>query len=186
MGSQPVQIALWRRLILRAFRVEVYFADTGTLLSGKPVIVICNHQSLLDGLILAFACPIKMVFPVTPKHSIENPFTRRGLRLLERLGLGWVFPLNSEHPFALRRLQRALEDGQSVAIFPEGRIAVPSEQLPQKAGAQWLQERTGAAIVRARLIGADKSRIFARAGTQIWPKVTLKIGIGALHDEFSH
>lgn len=185
MKSQRGRIAIWRRVILAVLRVEVTFTDIEALASGKPVILTCNHQSLLDGLILAFACPVRMVFPVTPKHSIDNPFTSHGLRLLERLGLGRVVPLNSDHPFALRCLQRALEVGQSVAIFPEGRISGPDEVLPHKAGVQWLQERTGALIVRAQLSGADQSRLFARAGTRFRPKITLEIGTGGRHDEFA-
>lgn len=176
MRSQPVHTALWRRMILAALRVKVRIFDIEAMVSEAPVILTCNHQSLLDGLILAFACPTKMVFPVTPKHAIDNLFTSRGLRLLERLGLGWVVPLNSDHPFALRQLQRALEAGRSVAIFPQGRIAGPDETLPHKAGVQWLQDRTGASIVRARLSGADQSRLFARAGTRLRPQITLEIG----------
>lgn len=181
MQSSRLHIARWRRAILALLRVKVRFADIEALVSGEPVIVTCNHQSLLDGLILAFACPTKMVFPVTPKHSVENAFTSHGLRLLERFGLGWVVPLNSDHPFALRQLQRALEAGRSVAIFPEGRIASPDEDLPHKAGVQWLQERTGVRIVRARLDGADQSRFFARAGTRIRPRITLEIGTEDYH-----
>lgn len=173
-----VHIPVWRRAILAVLRVEVCFSDCENLISAKdrPVIVTCNHQSLLDGLILAFACPVRMVFPVTPKHSRDNPFTSRGLRLLELLGLGYVVSLNSDHPFALRALQRALEAGQSVAIFPEGRIAGAKEVLPHKAGVQWLQGRTGAKVVRAKLSGADESRFFAIAGTRFRPRITLEIG----------
>lgn len=182
MKSKCVRIAIWRKVILAALRVEVTFIDIEELVADRPVILTCNHQSLLDGLILAFACPIKMVFPVTPKHSVENPLTRHSLRLLERIGLGWVVPLNSDRPYALRRLQRALEAGQSVAIFPEGRIVRPDEVLPHKAGVQWLHQRTGASVVRARLSGADQSRLFARAGTRFRPQITLEIGTGGCHD----
>ncbi|MEP2628229.1 MAG: lysophospholipid acyltransferase family protein [Hyphomicrobiales bacterium] len=185
MNSRRVQIAPWRKMILAVLRVEVRFTDMEALSSGTPVILTCNHQSLLDGLILAFACPVKMVFPVTTKHAIDNPFTSYGLHFLERLGLGWVLPLNSDHPFALRRLQRALEDGKIVAIFPEGRIAGPDEMLPQKAGVQWLQNRTGASIVRAQLSGADQSRVFARAGTRLRPLITLEIGTADCFNEIA-
>ncbi len=178
MKPKQVHMALWRRMILAALRVKVRFSDVDAVTSGVPMILTCNHQSLLDGLILAFACPTKMVFPVTPKHSVENLFTSCGLRLLERLGLGWVVPMNSHHPYALRQLQRALEAGRSVAIFPEGRIARSDEHLPHKAGVQWLQERTGAPVVRARLTGADQSRLFARAGKKLRPQITLEIGTG--------
>ncbi|WP_299681369.1 lysophospholipid acyltransferase family protein [uncultured Roseobacter sp.] len=178
MKPDQVHMALWRRMILAALRVKVRFCDVYAVTSGAPMILTCNHQSLLDGLILAFACPTKMVFPVTPKHSVDNVFTSYGLRLLEWLGLGWVVPMNSNHPYALRHLQSALEAGRSVAIFPEGRIARPDQQLPHRAGVQWLQDRTGAPVVRARLTGADQSRLFARAGTRFRPEITLDLGGG--------
>lgn len=169
------QISVWRRMILAVLRVDVSFTDAEILSLDRPIIMICNHQSMIDGLILAFASPVRMVFPVTPKYSIDNSFTRRGLRFLEHLGLGWVVPLNSEHPFALRHLKRALEAGRSVAIFPEGRIAQAGETLPYKEGVKWLQSHSDAQLVIATLTGADQSRLFAVAGTKLLPAIKLEI-----------
>jgi acyl-[acyl-carrier-protein]-phospholipid O-acyltransferase/long-chain-fatty-acid--[acyl-carrier-protein] ligase len=137
--------------------------------------MVCNHQSLLDGLILALALPNPMVFPVTPKHSVQNGFTRRALALLQRCGLGWVEVMNSDHPWSIRALARSLRAGVPVVIFPEGQIAGSGGPLPEKRGAEWLCRLTGAELVRAKITGAGDSRLFGKAGTKLWPKITVDL-----------
>ena len=96
--------------------------------------MVCNYASLLDGPILALASPHRMTFPVTPKHSVHNPFTRCGMRVMARLGLGDVEVLDSERPWAVRTLARTLRGGGVVALFPEGRIVGPDEAVPDRPG----------------------------------------------------
>lgn len=171
------RLPLWRRDVLRMFRVEVRYGAVAELLTAdfaKPVIVCCNHQSFLDGPILAFASPRKMVFPVNPKQSVDNRFTRNALAVLERLGLGWTVVMNSDKPWSVRTLAAALNESRAVAVFPAGRICAPHECEVEKPGVEWLSARTGAAVIRARISGAADSRLFAKAGTKIWPKITVE------------
>lgn len=171
------RLSWWRRALLRLFRVEVRYGAVLAHLDSRqdqPLVVVCNHISLLDGPLLALASPYRMTFPVTPKHSVHNRFTRWGLRFMEHLGLGYVEVMNSNRPWAARALVRVLRSGGVVAIFPEGRIVGRNETLPDKPGVQWLSERTGAQVVRARIRGASDSRLFSPSGRSIWPKITVE------------
>ena len=175
--SPRMRLPWWRRAALRLLRVEVRYGAALDHLDrrrGRPVVVVCNHASLLDGPILALASPHRMTFPVTPKHAVHNPLTRRGMQLMARLGLGDVEVLNSDRPWAVRTLARTLRGGGVVALFPEGRIVGPDEAVPDQPGTDWLCRRTGASVVRATIRGASESRFFGRSGRTAWPRITVE------------
>jgi len=111
-------------------------------------IVVANHLSGLDGLLVIAA-------------------TRRPLRFLiaredyERFGLTWLFratgsiPVDrSRHPeIALRAALRALEAGEVIALFPQGRMILPGETRKLKRGAFWLAQKTNTPIYPAFMSG---------------------------------
>lgn len=164
-------MSIWRRLVLRALRVEVHFTSQAEMIRSRPCIVVCNHQSLVDGIVFALAAPVSMDYAVTPRYAVENALTRRGLAFLVRCGLGRVVPLSASHALSLRSLQRSLREGRSVMIFPTGTIS-PAEE---KKGYVWLSEKTGCPVVRASISGADRSLFFARDGKAVWPRIMLMI-----------
>lgn len=161
----------WRQLFLRALRVRVSFTAQARLMVDGPCIVICNHESLLDGVIFALAAPVSMDYAVTPKYAVENAVTRCALGFLERCGLGRVIPLSADRSIAIRGLHRSLVAGRSVMIFPTGTISPGDE----KNGYLWLSQKTGCPIVRASISGASDSKLFAVNGKYIWPKIELTI-----------
>lgn len=157
--------------MLGLLRVRVTLTEQAGVISSQPSIVICNHQSLLDGVILALAAPVSMDYAVTPKYAVENAITRRLLQYLEGRGLGRVVPLSTDRALSIRSLRKSLISGRSVMIFPTGKITPGEEQR----GYEWLSVKTGCPVVRASISGADRSLIFARAGKEIWPKISLTI-----------
>lgn len=169
-----LKIAWWRRAALKLLRVHVRYGEVSESLMNGPCIVICNHVSLLDGVIIALASPRPMVFPVTPKHSQRNPFTRAVLRWLERRGLGTVVPMDGSSFHAIRSLRQSLIASQSVCIFPAGKIADGTSSQMHR-GYKWLSEKTDTVVVEATISGAEHSRIFARHGTILWPSIQLDL-----------
>lgn len=170
-SKKHVSLPIWRRAILAAFRTRAIWTEQAARLREGPCIVVCNHGSMLDGPLLALSSPIPMTYAVTPAYAIQNPWTRRGLAALSRMGLGRVIPLSQTHSLALRGLCAALQRGESVMIFPTGQIA-PG---PELAGYQWLHRKTGAPVYRVQISGADRSRLFADGGTRLWPEITVTI-----------
>lgn len=161
----------WRRLFLRMLRVEVTFTKQAELIRSRPCIVVCNHQSMIDGVVIALAVQVNMDYAVTPKYAVNNVTTKRLLEVMEKRGLGRVVPLSAENAHSIRSLRKSLISGRSVMIFPTGKIT-PGEE---KRGYEWLSIKTGCPVVRASISGADKSIVFSRKGKNIWPKINLTI-----------
>lgn len=168
-------IPLWRRLVLKALRVKVtYRRETLELLETGRAIVVCNHQSFLDGPIIGLASPTRMCFPISNKQSVDNRLTKHGLRFLGLLGLGEQVAMNGDHPFGVRALLKKIDQSVPIMIFPEGRICGPSEQVEPKPGYRWLVEKSGVPVVEIGLKGADQSRLFAPEGAKRWPLIELE------------
>jgi 1-acyl-sn-glycerol-3-phosphate acyltransferase len=168
---KPPHLSAWRWALLRLFRTDVQITSQADLISNQPCIVVCNHQSLLDGVLFALAAPTALDYAVTPRYAVQNGTTRRGLAFLSRCGLGRVIPLSASHALSLRSLRKSLIDGNSVMIFPTGTISAAEEQR----GFIWLHEQTGCPIIRASISGADRWRFFSTTGRQFWPKITITI-----------
>jgi 1-acyl-sn-glycerol-3-phosphate acyltransferase len=87
------------------------------LLPAHPCVVVANHSSYLDGLILKAALPAHFSF-VIKKEMVRVPLAGA---LLRRIGSEFVDRFN-RHSGGMdaRRLLRAASGGQSLAFFPEG------------------------------------------------------------------
>jgi 1-acyl-sn-glycerol-3-phosphate acyltransferase len=165
-----------RHTVLRFFRVHATYTShaAGVLAQGR-VIVCANHVSLLDGVLIALVSPSPLVFGVDPDFSRRSPIAMRGMAILSWLGFGRVVPIDARSPFGIRALAKALAAGENVMLFPEGRIAPTGARLADQPGATWLRDRASARIVWASIVGADRSRLFAKAGRELWPRITIRL-----------
>ncbi|WP_081630734.1 lysophospholipid acyltransferase family protein [Thioalkalivibrio sp. ALE16] len=166
----------WCRALLRLCRVEVeYRTETVRKLKAPgPLVVTCNHQSYIDGPIIALASPVPMLYAVDPVFARDNPWTSRALGALAAAGLGSVIPVSNESPTGVRHLLRALRAGGKVMIFPEGGISengVPKSGAP---GVEWLKARSGARECAIQIEGAHRSRVFGKRGESWRPRVRLR------------
>jgi len=100
-----------RRVVGLLFRVEV----TGEIsaLGAQRLLIIANHQSFLDGLILALFLPLDPVF-VIHTHVAENPWFRLALNLVDFL------TVDPTSPLGMRRVVRLLEAGRPVLNLSGG------------------------------------------------------------------
>lgn len=170
------QTSTWRALVLKLLRVHVDGASTAPIwarVASRPHIVCANHVSMLDGIVIALASPVPLTFAVDPAYSRHSPVARLGLALLSKAGLGNVVPMDMGSPFGLRALRRALDAGRSVMVFPEGRISPDGRPQPLLPGAIWLHRASAAPVVWFSIAGAERSRLFAKAGRRWWPAVTV-------------
>ena len=104
------------RLFFRLARIPIHVSGLENLPEGHCVVV-ANHASHLDGVILQAVLPPRFSFVI--KGEMRNvPFVhfmlrRIGSRFVERF-------VTSESARDARSLLRASSDGESFAIFPEG------------------------------------------------------------------
>ena len=128
-----------------------------------PCIVVCNHASYVDGIVLTAALPVRVTFLV--QHGAANwPYV--GL-VIRRMGVRFV---NRELPRPAARAMLGLihhvRAGGSVAIFPEGAFRADPGLQPFHAGAFLIAAKTGAPVVPAVMRG---TRRFFHDGAR-WPR----------------
>lgn len=154
------------------FRVEV----TGISNIPKPnangqnkLLIIANHESFLDGLLLGLFLPVPATFVV---HSsvLKRWSFRQILRLTPYLAVDTTSPL------AMKKVIKLLDAGKPVVIFPEGRITLTGSLMKVYDGPGFVAAKTSATILPVRIDGATRSYFSRLKHTKkIFPKVTLSI-----------
>ena len=158
------------RLILRLLlRVKVE-GDARQLLHGTPLIV-ANHDSLLDGLLIGLFLPGAPAVVLTPEARKSR------WSYLLRTVVPCII-LDPAQPLAVKRLIRQIRGGQTVAIFPQGRMSTTGGVMKVYDSAGLIASRCDADIVPVRITGTQFSR-FSMMGGQAprrwFPRVTLSI-----------
>lgn len=139
--------------------------------AGSKTMIIANHVSLLDGILVAAYLPRKITF------AIDGTW---GAKWYVKMFSGIVdfYPLNPINPLSIRSLIEVINRGKTVMIFPEGRISVTGSLMKVYEGAGVVAERSKAKIVPLRIDGAQYSK-FSYIGnlikTQMFPKIKLSI-----------
>ncbi|GGZ09818.1 acyl-[ACP]--phospholipid O-acyltransferase [Novosphingobium colocasiae] len=159
------------RLLLRlAYRVELRGAENMPA-PGEPAVVVVNHLSFLDGLLLGAFLPGRPVFAVHTAIARAwwiKPF----LQLFE------AFPVDPTNPMAAKAMVRAVREGRTLVIFPEGRITVTGALMKVFDGPGMVADKAHAPIVPVRLDGPQYStfsRLKGKVRTRPFPKVTIDI-----------
>jgi len=127
-----------------------------------PAVIVCNHVSFVDALIIMAASPRPVRF-VMDHHIFRIPI----LSFVFRTGRAIPIASAKENPEMLERafddVATALRAGELVAIFPEGRITDTGELYPFKGGIRRILERTPVPVVPIALQGLWGS-FFSRKG----------------------
>lgn len=153
----------WRRRVARG-AVRLLARLTGTAITvhgqerlpGGPSIVVANHPSWLDGVVLA------MVLPPSFRFVAGEVFQRQVLSgfVLKRLGTEFVERYEREHSVAdTDRVVALVRGGQSLVMFPEGHLARAPGLRPFHMGAFVVAAQAG---VPAVPIGIRGTRVMLR------------------------
>lgn len=110
----------------------------GLLILARP------HTSLWDGPRLAWWLSRSRgirgaVFPVDPDYARHFLWARMLRGYGRWVGGHRMVPMDSQSPFGLRHLARALRRGQTVVLFPQG-VGIADADRPDRPGARWLVE----------------------------------------------
>lgn len=137
-----------RRGLVR-LRVE----DPENMPKEGPVIVVANHLSFFDSVLLMFALPR----PVSVLGKAE--YTDRWITNRLFCGAGMI-PIRRENPAdlvrAFEQVGEVLDRGEVVGIFPEGTRSRDGLLHRGHSGAAHLALTTGAPIVPVGIIGTDR------------------------------
>jgi 1-acyl-sn-glycerol-3-phosphate acyltransferase len=149
--------------VLGVYRVQVRGAER--LPRDGPVVVAANHASVLDPFLLAAALPRPLRFLAKEELWSYPPFAWA----LGRVGAIPVARGRGDLG-AMGRAREALEDGDAVALFPEGGVR---REGPWLRGAARLALATGAPILPVRLAGTVQAMSPGRVG---FPVLAVLIG----------
>jgi hypothetical protein len=128
-----------------------------------PAVLICNHVSFVDPLVILAASPRPIRFVMD--HRI---FATPILSFIFRTGKAIpIAPAKEDEQLmnaAFDEVARALERGELVCIFPEGRITDTGELYPFRSGIQRIVGRTPVPVIPLALKGLWGSFFSRRHG----------------------
>ncbi|WP_240313568.1 acyl-[ACP]--phospholipid O-acyltransferase [Sphingomonas carotinifaciens] len=162
--------ALIRALLVLVYRVEVHGAEHMPK-PGERAILVVNHVSFLDGLLLAAFLPGKPTFAVATRIA-------RAWWVRPFLGMFDAFPVDPTNPMAAKAMVKAVREERTLVIFPEGRITVTGALMKVFDGPGMIADKADAPIVPVRIDGAQYtpfSRLRGKVRLRMFPKIDLTI-----------
>ncbi|MEA2087126.1 MAG: lysophospholipid acyltransferase family protein [Candidatus Caldatribacteriota bacterium] len=118
-----------------------------------PFIIVANHSSLLDPIILGISVRPKVIF-VAAAYLFEINWLGYLLRMANSIPIHREN--NTNNIKSIKQALKILHRGGVLGIFPEGGVDRQKDDLPIKAGAAYLATKVGVPIVPIRIKGADK------------------------------
>lgn len=168
--GDPWLYAFARVLLVTAVRLYGRFCEAGAgrLPASGPAIVVANHPSDVDPILLG------VTFPRTLHFLADVVQFRRGFvgPVIRRLA---AIPIHKGRPdrAALEAALGVLEAGGVIAIFAEGDLYRREDPAAFYPGVGLLAVRSGAPVVPVAITGAE--RIWS-AGRLRWPWVGVSVG----------
>ncbi len=153
------------------FRLEVTGIEN-LAKAGPNAIIALNHLSFLDASVALSFLDKEPVFAVDSGIA-QRWWAKPFLRMTRAM------PLDPTKPMATRTLIHAVQGGESLLIFPEGRITVTGSLMKVYDGAGLIADKSGAMVVPIRLKGLDATPFSRLDRSQVrrrwFPKVTAHI-----------
>jgi 1-acyl-sn-glycerol-3-phosphate acyltransferase len=131
---------------------RVHTVDTGRIPEEGPAVLVCNHVSYVDAIVIMAASPRPIRF-VMDHRIFKIPL------------LSWIFrtakaiPIASakEDPWLMEKsfidIAQALHERELVCIFPEGRLTSTGEMNEFKGGIRKIVDRTPVPVIPMALRG---------------------------------
>ncbi len=139
--------------------------------AGNRVLIIANHTSLLDGVLL-YAW-----LPETPTFAVNTQIASRK-RYKPFLIFGNLFTMDPTSPLSVKSMVKFLKEDQKAVIFPEGRITVTGALMKIYEGPGLIADRAGATILPIAIEGAQYSSFaYLSDARKImrFPKISLRV-----------
>ena len=137
---------------------------------NERTLIVANHESFLDGLLLGAFCRWPRPSWCTPRcGQVVLPLA---VALCAAPGRGFRQPVGHQADLPL------VETGTPVVIFPEGRLTVTGSLMKVYDGAAFVAAKTGATVVPVRIEGSGRSYFGRLAGIyplRCLPKIRIMI-----------
>jgi 1-acyl-sn-glycerol-3-phosphate acyltransferase len=162
------------------YRLKVVGRDNLPLVG--PAVLVCNHVSYVDWLVIASACPRPIRF-VIHYSFLEMPLTKRIFKDAKVIPIAGARENEVILDSAFEQIAAELQNGELVCIFPEGDVTQDGEMGSFRPGVERIVRDTPAPVIPMALNGLWGS-FFSKKGDKpmrrpfrrIWSRVALVIG----------
>ncbi|WP_060983575.1 MFS transporter [Vibrio splendidus] len=190
LGNTLVMLYLFHQVPIYAFRFFTWVV-THTMYRVKHknlqhlpekggALIVCNHVSYMDALLLSAVCPRLIRFVMEEEYTKLPPIRR----FLKRAG---VIPISATNRSSIRNafkeVERALHEGHIVCIFPEGKLTSDGEVAEFMRGMELIIKRSPVPVIPMALKGLwgsyfsrYKGRACKGLPTRFWTKLEIEAG----------
>jgi acyl-[acyl-carrier-protein]-phospholipid O-acyltransferase/long-chain-fatty-acid--[acyl-carrier-protein] ligase len=171
MPTRPFNDAL--SILYRClFRVEVKGLDNLNKIKSPNVVIALNHVSFLDAGIAMSLLGRDPIFAIDTAMA-QKWWVRPFVRMTRAL------PIDPLKPMATRTLIHAVQSGETLIIFPEGRLTVTGSLMKVYDGAALIADKADATIVPVHIDGLEQTPFTRLTKQQVprrwFPKVTVTV-----------
>ncbi|MGF1712434.1 MFS transporter [Vibrio kagoshimensis] len=143
-------------------------------------LIVCNHVSYMDALLVSAVCPRLIRFVMEEEYANLPPLRR----FLKRAG---VIPISATNRKSIRNafneVEQLLADGHIVCIFPEGRLTPDGDVGEFMRGMEIIIRRSPVPVIPMALKGLWGSYFSRYKGTackglpsRFWTKLEIEVG----------
>src|SRR5213593_4437881 len=157
--------ALIRFVLRLLFRFRGF--NEAVLKTPGPVLLIPNHTSWFDWLLVGACLDADWKFVVS-SVSAQTSWLHRKIMLNRR-----TFPIDTNSPYAVKRMAEFLAGNGRLALFAEGRLSRTGTLMKLFDGTGFLLHKTHAKVITCYLRGAHRLPFSTNRDKKQWfPKVT--------------
>lgn len=175
----PLTMPRWQRILQSLYQiicswvVRLYyrpeFSGFEKLPEHGPAILICNHVSYVDGLILQ-ACVKRHVRFLVACQFYDLPVISHFMKVQHNIP---IYPTREGVQHALSEVSSALRNGDLVCIFPEAKLTTTGSLGRFKPGIEWILQKDSVPvypIATSGLWGSVFSKKYAHSLFPWWPR----------------
>lgn len=185
----PIFVVRFLVWILTHTMYRVSHKNLHNLPEKGGALIVCNHVSYMDALLLSAVCPRLIRFVMEEEYASLPPLRR----FLNRAG---VIPISATNRRSIRRafneVEQALAEGHIVCIFPEGRLTTNGEMNEFMRGMDLIIKRSPVPVIPMALKGLwgsyfsrYKGRACKGVPTRFWSKLEIEAGQPVLPEQAS-
>lgn len=137
--------------------------------AGTRTIIIANHLSFLDALLLSACTPEPLCFAIDT-HIARRWWIRPFLFLAD------IVTIDHTNPISMRSLINKVKNGRKVVIFPEGRLTLTGSLMKVYQGPAIIADKSEALLLPISICGAQYtpfSRLKGKTRIRWFPKIIL-------------
>ena len=158
-------ITVLRGLVRLLFRFRAH--NEAVLKTPGPVLLIPNHQSLIDWLFLGVCLEDDWKFVVS-SVAAQTTWLHRKITINRR-----TFLIDTTSPYSLKRMAEYLQSGGRLVLFAEGRLSRTGALMKFFDGTGFLLHKTRAKVITCYLRGIDRLPLTMHKNFKQWfPRVT--------------